>query len=103
MRILQRVQVLELVLELAQVRARLLARVLKLARVRARLLERVLELARVRARLLAMALKLAQVLVLFLDLVPESLLVMQRVREPPWKHLQVLYSLQASERVQALE
>ena len=145
-RVLQRVQVLELVLELARVRARLLVRVLELAWVRARLLVRVLELARVRARLLVRVLELARLQarllvwvlelarvrarllvwvlelarlqarflvmvlelprvrvsksvqpwdtehlqLLFLDHEPESLLVMQRVRGPPWKHLQVL-------------
>ena len=99
-----RARLLVRVLELAQVRARLLVRVLELERVRARVLVRVLELARVLARLLVRVLELARVRVsksvqpwdpehlqlLFLDHEPESLLVMQRVRGPPWKHLQLL-------------
>ncbi len=98
--VLQRVQALEL----ARVWAQLLVRVLELARVRAPLLVRVLELARVWAPLLVRVLELARVWVsksvqpwdpehlqlLFLDHEPESLLVRQRVRGPPWKHLQVL-------------
>lgn len=89
-RVLQRVQVLELVLELARVRARLLVRVLELARVLAQLLVRVLELARVLVSKSVQPWDPEHLQLLFLDHEPESLLVMQRVRGPPWKHLQVL-------------
>jgi hypothetical protein len=95
-----RVQVLlqELVLKLVRALALLKALVQELARVLGRLLARgrvllrglVLKLVRALAQLKALVQKLARVLVQLLDLAPESLLVMQRVRGPPWKHLQAL-------------
>ena len=84
--VLQRVQALEL----ARVWAQLLVRVLKLARVWAPLLVRVLELARVWVSKSVQPWDPEHLQLLFLDHEPESLLVRQRVRGPPWKHLQVL-------------
>ena len=78
---------------MAWVRARLRARVLlqelvlKLVRVWARLLVRVLELVLKLARMRAWDPEYLHLL--FLDHELESLLVMQRVPGPPWKHLQV--------------